>query len=106
MAAISQPELAGDFNGNGIVEAADYSIWRDHLGGTHNLNGNGDETGGSANIVDQADYSYWKANFGNTSSGGGPSNSLAAVPEPSSLWLAAAALLGMTGIDRRKQCVE
>src|SRR5262249_52200746 len=56
--------LAGDFNGNGVVDAADYTVWRDHLGTSFNLHGNGDETGGSAGLVDQADYALWKAHFG------------------------------------------
>jgi autotransporter-associated beta strand protein len=54
----------GDFNDDGSVDAADYTIWRDNLSGTFNLNGNGNETGGSAGVVDQADYDLWRANFG------------------------------------------
>ena len=28
------PQLVGDYNGNGIVDAADYAVWRDTLGST------------------------------------------------------------------------
>jgi hypothetical protein len=100
-AAISQPDLPGDFNGDGSVDAADYTTWRDHLGGTHNLNGNGDETGGSGGIVDQADYALWKSNFGQTSDGVGGTLG-GAVPEPTSLWLMVAAVVGLIGAGRRK----
>jgi len=43
--------LPGDYNGNGIVDAADYTVWRD---------------GGSPDSS-QTGYDVWKANFGNTS---------------------------------------
>jgi T5SS/PEP-CTERM-associated repeat protein len=75
-------ELPGDYNGNGVVDAADYTVWRDHLGTGFALNGNGDESGASAGVVDQADYAHWKANFGRTAGSGALSN--VAVPEPSS----------------------
>jgi hypothetical protein len=88
--------LAGDYNGNGTVDAADYVVWRDNLGAADEsaLNGNGDGTGG----VDQADYLRWKNNFGSTLPGSGNS---AAVPEPAALSLvvltALAALVGCRG---------
>lgn len=57
--------LAGDFNGDGIVNLADYTVWRDVLGGVEDAqslagNGTGD------NVVDASDYLLWKANFGAT----------------------------------------
>ena len=68
--------LAGDFDGNGVVDAADYTIYMDNLGGDSAvLGGNG--SGGST--VGQADYLVWKSSFGNTSGSG----SSAAIPEPS-----------------------
>jgi len=85
--------LAGDYNNDGIVDAADYTVWRDNLGNDSTaLNGNGNETGMSLGIVDQADYAVWKANFGATT--------LSAVtnlpvPEPNTLFLSALAAVGM-----------
>jgi hypothetical protein len=72
---------AGDYNGNGTVDGADYSVWRDTLGSTTNLTADG--SGNS--VIDQADYDLWKQNFGNNGSG----NSLgtASVPEPTSMLL-------------------
>jgi hypothetical protein len=81
--------LPGDYNNNSIVDAADYTVWRDSLGRTGTgLAANGDDTGASAGVIDQADYNIWKANFGNHAGPGAGSASSAAVPEPSALLLA------------------
>lgn len=85
--------LAGDFNGDMIVDAADYTLWRDNLGAADDsiINDNGDGVPG----IDQADYDVWKANFGSTSPGAGGASS--SVPEPSAgmlLCLAALPFLG------------
>jgi reprolysin-like metallo-peptidase family M12B len=87
-------QLTGDYNHNGIVDAADYSVWRDTLGSVTNLSadGNGDR------VINIGDYTVWKTNFGRTGAGGVG----AAVPEPAT-WiqcLVAAAL----AVFRRK-CV-
>ncbi|QDU56856.1 PEP-CTERM motif protein [Aeoliella mucimassa] len=53
----------GDYNGDGSVNLADYTIWRDSLGSTGtdlDADGNGDQ------VVDSADYTLWKDNFGDT----------------------------------------
>ena len=78
--------LAGDYNGNGIVDAADYTVWRDHLGQSITLPN--DTTPGS---VTQADYDVWKSNFGNHSGSGAGAN--AAVPEPATLTMLLAGML-------------
>lgn len=57
-------QVFGDFNGNGLVDAADYSIWRDHLGQIVGPNTLGDGNGDGE--VDWADYEAWKWNFGQT----------------------------------------
>ncbi|QDU91436.1 hypothetical protein Pla175_48640 [Pirellulimonas nuda] len=54
--------VPGDFNGDGAVDLADYTVWRDNLGaqeGGSVLAGNG-----SGGVVDQEDYTLWKNNFG------------------------------------------
>jgi hypothetical protein len=77
------PTLPGDYNNNGSVDAADYSVWRDKLGTSTTLPN--DTTPGS---VTQGDYDIWKSNFGNHSgSGGGANAGSAAVPEPSTVLL-------------------
>lgn len=56
--------LSGDFNQDGMVDAADYTVWRDGLGTTYAM----------------SDYSLWRTNYG----AGSPSHALA-VPCPNSL---------------------
>ena len=70
--------LAGDFNGNGIVDVADYALWRNTLG--QNVSAGQGADGNGNGVVDQADYDLWKTNFGNSNS---QSSNLSAVPEPS-----------------------
>lgn len=82
--------LAGDYNRDGSVDAADYTVWRDSVGrfvaNYHAADGNGN------GLVDQEDYDVWKLNFGAALSGGGAATG--AIPEPpSALYGLVAALL-------------
>lgn len=60
--------LPGDFNADGTVDAADYTVWRDNLGraGEDMLLGAGDRSG----RVDRGDYDLWKQNYGQTGQAG------------------------------------
>lgn len=87
--------VAGDYNGNGIVDAADYTIWRDTLNSTTDLRANGDDTGTSMGVIDQADYAFWKSRFGATSGSGGVSP--VSTPEPASAFLLVLAGLSYCG---------
>ena len=81
--------LAGDYNGDLVVDAADYAIWR-HLVGQSvtpysSADGDGDGT------IDNADFDVWRAHFGQTATAAGSGSSLGAtvaVPEPSAAVLA------------------
>jgi hypothetical protein len=59
-----------DYNSNGCVDAADYTVWRDHLGDTGTAgevigDGTGDDLlGMSDGDVDSYDYDYWKQHYG------------------------------------------
>ena len=64
LALLIQPVASGDYNQNGIVDAADYTVWRNTLGSTTDLRANGDDEGPSMGLIDAADYLVWKNNFG------------------------------------------
>jgi PEP-CTERM motif len=74
--------VAGDYNHDGVVDAADYVVWRKR------------HPGGSA----QAEYELWRSHFGHTASGGAGEAFLPIIPEPSSLamLLIMGALFGMS----------
>jgi hypothetical protein len=71
--------LPGDFNYDGVVDAADYVVWRKGLASTFTA----------------SDYDVWRTHFGETGGAGGASLSRAAVPEPLSaaLFLTGAILI-------------
>jgi len=99
--AAKESALTGDYNGNGIVDAADYTIWRNNVGGTSLIN----RSTGISGPIGAADYSIWKANFGETLGSGsaGASPSRIGVPEPPTLALAAVGVLVLP-ICRRRRC--
>jgi predicted carbohydrate-binding protein with CBM5 and CBM33 domain len=77
--------LAGDFNANNVVDAADYTTWRDRVGSPAGNLPN-DVDGG---VIGTAQYARWKTNFG------AKRGVAAAVPEPAAaILLAFAAICG------------
>lgn len=80
--------LTGDYNDDGVVDAADYTVWRDTLGNNADPSGSGAD-GNDNGVIDNGDYTVWSDNYGAASA------SLAtAVPEPSSALLTSL-LLGL-----------
>lgn len=77
--AVTGLGLQGDFNGNGIVDAADYAVWRDTLG-------------------DATNYDLWKSNFGKPSGIG----TGAEVPEPAG-WIAAIIAVVIGALSRKRR---
>lgn len=92
--------LAGDFNADGAVDGADYTLWRDASPTALVAWSSGDANGDR--LVDAADYAMWVANFGRVL--GSPSfANAAAVPEPATLCTAMVlAGLLMTSIRKRQ----
>ena len=80
--------LTGDFNRNGTVDAADYTVWRNGLGSTY----------------DQDDYDDWKSHFGESNDGTGAAGSAnagaSAVPEPTMFILLSALFLTLVASRR------
>lgn len=94
-AAFNAGVLIGDYNGDQIVNAADYTVWRDKLGQAGNLLTNRDPANGSGPISN-ADYTSWKSNFGAQLGAGALSSSQ--VPEPATFVVAVGCtILGIGG---------
>ncbi len=77
--------LAGDFNNDGIVNAADYTTWRDGLGTTYTA----------------ADYQVWRNNFGATASSALATTN--AVPEPRAILLLLIACSAALSFNRQPE---
>jgi fibronectin-binding autotransporter adhesin len=56
--------VEGDYNEDFIVDAADYTIWRNNLGAEITLP-NSDPEAETPELVDQEEYQFWKDNYGN-----------------------------------------
>lgn len=82
---VTGPALTGDYNGDGVVNMADYTTWRDSLNadGSTLLNRDPNNSG----LVSDADYSSWLVNFGNSAPGSLQSAAQAPVPEPTAIHL-------------------
>ena len=85
------PGLAGDYNQDGVVDAADYVVWRKNVGAM-TLPNRGEGISGD---VGEADYNFWRSRFGDTLASGAGIGVSAAVPEPTGAFMA---LLGVAGI--------
>jgi hypothetical protein len=102
--------VEGDYNSNGVVDAADYTVWRDHLPdpnspdppsqnfGLSPAEGDGNGDG----FVTLEDFEYWKSRF--LASGVGAGEVVAAlVPEPGSALLLTVAGVGCLVSARFRQ---
>jgi hypothetical protein len=78
------PDLPGDYNFDGAVDAADYVLWRTNDGSV-------------------AGYEAWRDNFGGMAGVGNGSGASAVVPEPAALMILAVALaIAPFSIRRRR----
>jgi hypothetical protein len=89
--------VAGDYTNNGVVDTADYLLWRKNQGTTNVLAN--DLIGGR---IGTAQYDQWRAHVGQTGgvSSGAPAS--AAVPEPRTLSLLFLAAAGVWIRHRRR----
>jgi hypothetical protein len=76
--------LPGDYDGSGVVDQGDYTLWKVNFGSAMSLaaDGNGNQ------VVDAADYAIWRDNLGrdwlSLAAGSGLG---AAIPEPATAGL-------------------
>lgn len=96
-ATVSAPSPTGDYNGDGVVDAADYTVWRDTFGSNvaSGTGADGDESG----TIDAGDYTFWSARYGTT-----VTSSATATPEPTSAAVVSLGLLalGASGVRRHR----
>jgi hypothetical protein len=93
---------SADYNQNGIVDAADYVLWRKTLGNVVPVGTGAD--GNRDGTINQPDYDLWRAHFGNPSgAGAGASLSTNSVPEPTGCILITIGALLATAPRRRIQ---
>jgi hypothetical protein len=89
LSVVAAPDiLAGDYNDDDVVDAADYVVWL-KLAGTGGPLPN--ETR-SLGVIDDEDYDAWYSNFGATSSGNSAGVS---TPEPMTAWLVAIGMFSL-----------
>ncbi len=80
---VSAAGISGDYNSNGVVDAADYVVWRKNPGGF------------------PADaYSTWRTHFGQTAGSGSSVGANAAVPEPATLVML---IVAVSGVSTRRR---
>ncbi|QDV72380.1 pentapeptide repeat-containing protein [Botrimarina mediterranea] len=93
LTSAEQP-LYGDYNGDGAVDAADYTVWRDNVdapaGSLPNDPGSGP--------IGAAQYETWRDNYGRTS----PSDA-AVVPEPATAFIGLAPVICAAPSRRRQR---
>jgi hypothetical protein len=95
MLTVTPVGVAGDFNNDGSVDAADYVTWRENEvanAALANDNGAGNQA---------ARFSLWRANFGNPPGSGAGLDGVQ-VPEPGTLLLAAAGVLLASAAAQRR----
>ena len=92
--------IAGDYNRDGVVNAADYVLWRNTMGQTGwGLAADSDFNG----RIDAADFAFWRSHFGQTAGSGAGFESLGgpAVPEPGSFVLLILGAILYSVLNRR-----
>ena len=90
--------INADYNHNGVVDAADYVVWRkspQQSGASLDADGNGDGT------VDDDDHTYWRRRYGQMHATAGAGQAIPdAVPEPTTIILSAMLIGPLAGAYR------
>ncbi|QDU57031.1 alpha-L-fucosidase [Aeoliella mucimassa] len=87
--------VAGDYNNDGLVDLADYTVWRDQLGSAYSI-----PNDNTPDSVSFDDYQTWKANFSSQASASALDS--VSVPEPHSTWLWTLSLIGLATVSTQR----
>ena len=82
--------IAGDYTGNGVVDAADYNYWRTTFGSLNSLAADGNNNGN----IDAGDYVLWRQRHSEFGNGASP------VPEPSLRIVILGLVIGISGLRK------
>ncbi|WP_252853012.1 hypothetical protein [Aeoliella straminimaris] len=93
--------LIGDYNQDGTVDIADYTVWRNNLGGDGSVLMNRDPANTGA--VDASDYASWKSNFGESTAAAATSVAVS-VPEPGTALIALISIALLGGRQVLRKC--
>jgi hypothetical protein len=86
----SAAPLVGDYNSNGVVDAADYDMWRKN----NAINNALPNDNGLGTPIGQSHYNLWRAHFGQSGGSGLEAVASATVPEPSTTVLVMSVVVG------------
>ena len=99
LTADTLPVIDGDFNDDGVVNAADFTLFRDSVGSPDSAI---NDAGDGVNPVGIGDFNVFVSNFGNAA-GTSSVAAATAIPEPASLVLVGGLLLAAVGRGSRRR---
>jgi glucose/arabinose dehydrogenase len=95
---VTDATMPGDFNGDRLVDAADYEVWKQDFGSSDSLDADGNGDG----VVDLADYTVWRDNLG-AEFGSFAAVETSQIPEPNTL-AACGILVGLIWLYGQRRC--
>jgi hypothetical protein len=104
---LSDPHPQGDYNRNGVVDAADYVVWRHDVGNTVPACSGADANCNT--FVENSEYQVWRNNYGRLSTGSGTAVGsefgapTASIPEPTSFLLSVLGIVIIASSEMRKR---
>ena len=107
MTVLRASQVIGDYNADGVVDASDYTVWRDSIGQSvaapfAGADGDGD------GVITQGDYNVWRDQFGRELAelSQVASSLSAAVPEPGGSCMALLAAIGLATRSVRRRSAQ
>jgi hypothetical protein len=98
---LTASSLTGDYYQDGVVDAADYIVWRASVGSVTNLAADGNHDG----LINSDDYDLWRLHFGEGSTAG---IGVTPVPEPPAVasWVIAVVMPFATGLRGSRRTIS